>query len=54
MDENEVILEGEYGEYVEEESSPLGGEESSSTDEEGSSVTDEQILDAIRSVIDEN
>lgn len=54
MDENEVILEGEYGEYIPEESSPLGGEESSPSEEDSTTVTDEQILDAIRSVIDEN
>lgn len=54
MEENEIILEGEYGEYISEESSPLGGEESSSPEEDSTTVTDEQILDAIRSVIDEN
>lgn len=54
MEENEIILEGEYGEYIPEESSPLGGEESSPLEEDSTTVTDEQILDAIRSVIDEN
>lgn len=54
MEDNEIILEGEFGEYIEEESSPLGGEESSSPEEVSNAVTDDQILNAIRSVIDEN
>lgn len=59
MDENEIILEGEYGEYESEESSELGenlGEEQcdEAQVESGSEVSDEQIIEAIRGLLNEN
>lgn len=59
MDENEIILEGEYGEYEEQteqgEGSGSPSETEASPEEDNTeSVTDDQIIDAIRELINEN